>query len=136
MLSSADEMQAVEAGSREADLGASFQVAGDWHSYVIRSQNQASADDQNSRLAKRRKCALAYLGKRSQLAGGVYNSRSPSIFTNAAIEELREANRHRRQARYPWLANLLAITEALERDQQTKENVRGSILSFPSRIIP
>lgn len=136
MLSSVDEMQAVEAGSREAVLGASFQVAGDWHSYVMRSQHQASADDQGSRLAMRRKCALAYLGKRSQLAGGVYNSRSPSIFTNIAIEELREANRHRRQARYPYLADLLAITEALERDQQAKVNVCVSVLTFPSRLIP
>lgn len=139
MLSTADEVHAVkaiEATCGDIALGASLQLAGDWQGYIARFNEAATVDDLNARLSLRRQLALAYLGRRAQSAGGVYNSTSPTVLSSAVVERISAENRQRRQSRYPWLADLLAITEALERDQHVNGNVRASVIALAARRAP
>lgn len=136
MLSSADEIHAIEAGQSEADACDNVQLPGDWQGYLARSQSIGVRSDATSRSALRRQYALVFLGRRAQFAGGVYNSRSPTVFTALAVEQLSVENRQRRQSSYPWLANLLAVMETLEREQNTKENLGAAVIRFPVRGKP
>jgi hypothetical protein len=103
---------------------------GDWNSYLHqiaagRSPAELS-DDAEELLDYKRRCALAYLGKRAQLHGGVYSRTRPRILTPEMITELRENNRAKRYARYPWLEKLLSLMSEIERiqdDQASLSNV-------------
>ena len=130
MQSLANEVKAVKSTHDEVTLTTYDQISGDWHAYKKRIEESAATDDAMSRLTMRRECALAYLGSRAQLVGGVYNSAAPTVFTAQAIQELCTKNRERRDAKYPWLAELLAIMEALQHEQNAKGLASASIISF------
>ena len=130
MQSLAHEVEAVKSAHDEVNLTLTNQISGDWHAYKNSIDNSAAIDDAASRLTQRRQAALAYLGSRAQLVGGVYNSASPTVFTAQAIQELSAKNRERRDATYPWLAELLAIMDALQNDQNAKGLASASIISF------
>lgn len=102
---------------------------GDWKAYLYclaRCKEDKSVIDRYGNAgAYKRACALAYLGKRAQLHGGVCSTRHPHIMTPQFIAELELANRNTRYARYPWLRalmNLLAEIEQIQ-DQISSSNV-------------
>lgn len=133
MLSSANDVDHTESIDAILASDSMVQLAGDWSAYSSRIAHAGLLPDIDTRLSTRRQCALAYMGKRAQLAGGVYNSTSATVFTDAFTEVLGAENRQRRHRRYPWLAELLAITEALEREQHVNGSVTASVISFPAR---
>jgi hypothetical protein len=102
---------------------------GDWNSYLHQIATRAPenlSDDADDLVDYKRRCALAYLGKRAQLHGGVYSRTRPRILTPEMITKLREGNRAKRYARYPWLEKLLALMSEIERiqdDQACLSNV-------------
>jgi hypothetical protein len=99
---------------------------GDWNSYLHQiALRRDQADDAQDLVSYKRRCALAYLGKRAQLYGGVYSRTRPRILTPETINGLRENNREKRYARYPWLEKLLALMAEIERiqDQASASNV-------------
>lgn len=136
MLSTApvvDSINTVESIDSIPPLIEVAEIVRDWPAFKTQIAVAANILDADMRLTTRRRAALAYLGKRAQAAGGVYNSTAATVFTGAFIELLGDENRQRRHRRYPWLADLLAIMEALERDQYTNGSVTASVISFPSR---
>jgi hypothetical protein len=102
---------------------------GDWNSYLhqiaVRHKPAELSSDRDELLDYKRRCALAYLGKRAQLHGGVYSRTRPRILTPEMITELRGGNLAKRYARYPWLEKLLALMSEIERiqDQACLSNV-------------
>lgn len=102
---------------------------GDWKAYVHSiarcKDDKVLADYYGGVIAYKRACALAYLGRRAQLHGGVCSTRHPHIMTPQLIAELEAGNRAVRHARYPWLRalmNLLAEIEQIQ-DQISTTNV-------------
>jgi hypothetical protein len=102
---------------------------GDWKAYlgcISRCKEDKSLIDRfGSSVAYRRACAMAYLGKRAQLHGGVCSTRHPHIMTAQFIADLEAINRTTRHTRYPWLRafmNLLAEIEQIQ-DQISSTNV-------------
>ena len=75
--------------------------------------------------AYKRACAMAYLGKRAQLHGGVCSTLHPHIMTPQFIADLETSNRTIRYSRYPWLRSLMNLLEEIERiqDQISSTNV-------------
>jgi len=65
-------------------------------------------------LTYKRQCALAYLGKRALLHGGVCSKTAPRILTAQIIEDLSEANRAKRHNRYPCIERLLNLLAEIE----------------------
>jgi hypothetical protein len=108
---------------------------GDWNSYLQQITVQRDANDlpgdTNELVNYKRRCALAYLGRRAQLHGGVYSRIRPRILTAEMITELRESNRAKRYARYPWLEKLLALMAEIEliQDQACASNVFSLVSS-------
>jgi hypothetical protein len=102
---------------------------GDWKAYQLSLQKCRGINDlpvsYRTVNEYRRACALAYLGKRAQLYGGIYNSTKPHIMTPQFVADLEADNKARRFVRYPWLetlTNLLAYIERLQ-DEMTNSNV-------------
>ena len=102
---------------------------GDWKAYlqcIARcKENKAILDRYGSIAEYKRACALAYLGKRAQLHGGVCSTLHPHIMTPEFIVDLETTNRNIRYSRYPWLRalmNLLAEIEQIQ-DQISATNV-------------
>ncbi|MDP9108466.1 MAG: hypothetical protein M3N23_05280 [Pseudomonadota bacterium] len=111
---------------------AELYAEGDWGLYRLRRNQIDHADkDIVMSLKRQRALALAYLGKRAQCAGGVFNSVSPTVLTPAVVEQLGTDNTSRRHARYPWLAQLLAIAAELDREQHAHASLGARVLSFP-----
>lgn len=102
---------------------------GDWQAYaqsVARGQTEKGlAERYGSIMAYKRTCALAYLGKRAQLHGGVCSTRHPHIMTPQFIADLEVSNRAIRYARYPWLRLLMNLLGEIEQiqDQISSANV-------------
>jgi hypothetical protein len=102
---------------------------GDWNSYLhqlaVPRERADLSNDAEELITYKRRCALAYLGKRAQLHGGVYSRTRPRVLTPETINVLRENNRQKRYARYPWLEKLLALMAEIERiqDQASSSNV-------------
>lgn len=102
---------------------------GDWKAYlqsIERSkQDKSIIERYGSVAAYKRACALAYLGKRAQLHGGVCSLRHPHIMTVQLIVDLENANRTARYARYPWLRALMNLLSEIEQiqDQISSSNV-------------
>ncbi|NEX60307.1 hypothetical protein [Noviherbaspirillum galbum] len=102
---------------------------GDWRAYrqhVGRfKENKALAERFDNALAYKRACALAYLGRRAQLHGGVCSTRHPHIMTPQLIADLESSNRAIRYARYPWLRALMNLLQEIEQiqDQISPSNV-------------
>lgn len=102
---------------------------GDWKAYlqcVARYKvDKSLAEGYGSILAYKRTCAMAYLGKRAQLHGGVCSTRHPHIMTPQFIADLGVSNRAVRYARYPWLKSLMALLGEIEQiqDQVSSNNI-------------
>jgi len=101
---------------------------GDWKAYlhcVSRCNEDKMVERYGSAAAYKRACAMAYMGKRAQLHGGVCSSRHPHIMTPQFIADLETANRNARYARYPWLRSLMALFCEIEQiqDQISTANV-------------
>jgi hypothetical protein len=104
---------------------------GDWNTYrkhclSTRYQNPTVLQNDGGTLDYRRKCALAYLGRRAQLHGGVCSRTQPRILTSAFLTKIEETNRAERFRRYPWLETLLKLLAEIERVQDeitTETNV-------------
>jgi hypothetical protein len=100
---------------------------GDWNAYmhfIARcSEDKSLAERYGNVVAYKRACALAYLGRRAQLHGGVCSTRHPHIMTAQFIAELEANNRTARHVRYPWL---LALMKLLAEIEQIQDQVAGS----------
>jgi len=102
---------------------------GDWKAYlhcVARYNTDKSlATRYGSSLDYKRACAMAYLGNRAQLHGGVCSIRHPHIMTPQFIADLEVSNRAIRYARYPWLKSLMNLLGEIEQiqDQISPNNV-------------
>lgn len=102
---------------------------GDWKAYlqhVARYKvDKSLAERYGSILAYKRACAMAYLGKRAQLHGGVCSTRHPHIMTPQFIADLEVSNRAVRYARYPWLKSLMTLLGEIEQiqDQLSSNNI-------------
>lgn len=102
---------------------------GDWKAYLLCvarcSDEKSVLERYGSVVAYKRACALAYLGKRAQLHGGVCSSRHPHIMTPQLIADLETSNRTNRYARYPWLRALMSLLAEIEQiqDQISGNNV-------------
>jgi hypothetical protein len=94
---------------------------GDWKAYLHFSAkgraNPAVIERYGSAAAYQRACALAYLGRRAQLHGGVCSTRHPHIITSQFIADLEATNKAQRYSRYPWLEALMNILAEIERIQ-------------------
>lgn len=103
---------------------------GDWKAYLrcierCRNDKAAIIEQFGSMVAYKRACAMAYLGKRAQLHGGVCSTRHPHIMTPQFIVDLETNNRAVRYGRYPWLRALMNLLEEIEKiqDQISTTNV-------------
>lgn len=103
---------------------------GDWNNYLAQiaapGEQTGLPEDPIERLTYKRRCALAYLGKRAQLYGGLCSKTTPRILTPEMISELSEANRAKRYKRYPWierLLNLMAEIELVQAQSISQANV-------------
>ena len=100
---------------------------GDWKAYlqcISRSNdNKAILDRYGSLVAYKRACAMAYLGKRAQLHGGVCSSRHPHVITPQFIADLESSNRTVRYGRYPWLRSLMNLLSEIE---QIQDQISGT----------
>lgn len=102
---------------------------GDWKTYLQcvahYKTDKSLADRYGSAQAYQRVCAMAYLGKRAQLHGGVCSTRHPHIITPQFIADLEVSNRAIRYVRYPWLKSLMALLGEIEQiqDQISSNNV-------------
>jgi hypothetical protein len=97
---------------------------GDWTVYMDRISDRGRmahfSDAPSELLAYKRKCALAYLGRRAQLHGGVC-TKAPRVLTPQVLADLQESNRAKRYLRYPWLEKLITLLAEIEsiQDQHT-----------------
>ncbi len=105
-------------------------AAGDWGLYGRRCAfivaNPAMTAVDATRL--KRRFALAYLGQRAQLRGGVYLRSRPSVFTATLIDQLAEENTRARYARYPWLERLMQLLQQLDQDQYAADSHGGNLI--------
>ena len=74
-------------------------------------------------VAYKRACALAYLGRRAQIRGGVCNLTQPQVMTPKFVAELDSANRAMRYQRYPWLGTLMSLLDEIKSIQ---DNIASS----------
>jgi len=102
---------------------------GDWKAYlrcIARCKDDKSIVERYGSVSEyKRACALAYLGKRAQLHGGVCSTRHPHIMTAQFINDLEASNRTIRYSRYPWLRSLMNLLAEIEQiqDQISTNNV-------------
>lgn len=102
---------------------------GDWKAYlqcISRLKADKSIVERYGSVAEyKRACALAYLGKRAQLHGGVCSTLHPHIMTTQFINDLETSNRTIRYSRYPWLRQLMSLLAEIEQiqDQISSTNV-------------
>jgi hypothetical protein len=109
---------------------------GDWNAYKkciseLPYQSSACRDNYGGVLAYRRRCALAYLGKRAQLYGGVCSRTQPRVLTPAFSAAASESNRVIRFKRYPWLGKLLDLLTEIERVQE-EVGMSANVISLVS----
>jgi len=109
---------------------------GDWSAYkqgllAAHGQDRAALKSRGDIIAYKRECALAYLGKRAQLHGGVCSRTQPRILTSAFLAKLEDANRTQRFSRYPWLDTLLKLLAEIERVQDEAASSANVISLVP-----
>ena len=113
-------------------------LQGNWDEYQYQTQNARCRIGSNllrdsaGLLAHKRKCALAYLGKRAQLHGGVCSKTMPRILTPRMIAELEANNRAKRFSLYPWMETLMNLTAEIERTQDRVANSANVISLLPA----
>ena len=100
---------------------------GDWKAYlqcISRSnENKAILERYGSVVSYKRACAIAYLGKRAQVHGGVCSTRHPHVITPQFIADLEVSNRTLRFSRYPWLRALMSLLAEIE---QVQDQISGT----------
>lgn len=113
------------------DAGAT--LAGDWAAYRYQCAllDTVGTPAAGQLVAARRGHALVYLGRRAQLHGGVFRASRPTVFTEAVVAAMAKRNAATRFARYPWLAEMLALIAALDNAQQSVMRREANVLSFP-----
>lgn len=118
------------------ETGADAAVAGDWAAYRRRCAflDAAPSLTTEQAIGLRRANALAYLGERAQLHGGVFRASRPTVFTEAVVAALAKRNAAARFTRYPWLADMLALIAALDSAQHSVMSREGNVLSFPDGL--
>jgi hypothetical protein len=109
---------------------------GDWFAYrrwiaLEAPESRIASKSYESNVAYLRACALAYLGRRAQLHGGVCSRTQPRILTSAFITKLEGANRTERFRRYPWLETLLNLLAEIDRIQDEVAFTRNVISLVP-----
>jgi hypothetical protein len=107
---------------------------GDWVAYkrwIAREVPESSIASKSyeSEVAYLRACALAYLGRRAQLHGGVCSRTQPRVLTSVFIAKLEVANRTERFRRYPWLETLLNLLAEIDRIQD-EVAFTGNVISL------
>jgi hypothetical protein len=105
---------------------------GDWKSYLqslARCHDKSLIEHYGSTTAYKRACAMAYLGKRAQLHGGVCSTRHPHVITPHFVASLEISNRTQRYARYPWLEALMSVLAEIERIQDEISS-GANVISF------
>ena len=107
-------------------------LQGDWPAYLRQcARYHASAETEaGCAIEYQRQCALAYLGKRAQLYGGVGCSKQPRIFTPKLHAQLERLNKATRFSRYPWLETLLNLLAKIEQIQEQAGT--GNLISLVS----
>jgi hypothetical protein len=94
---------------------------GDWKTYLHHisrdHDNKDFASCYGGAIAYKRQCAMAYLGKRAQIHGGVYSRTQPRTLTPQFIADLEARNKAQRYQRYPWLEKLQNLLAEIERIQ-------------------
>lgn len=93
---------------------------GDWSAYLILKTAHRDSDPNrcyDGALAYKRQCAMAYLGRRAQIHGGVCSRTQPRILTPQFVSDLELANNTKRYQRYPWLETLLNLLAQIEHMQ-------------------
>ena len=108
-------------------------AAGDWSIYRRRCAFLDATPVLPSQqvIDLKRQYALAYLGERAQLRGGVFRASRPTVFTEATLAALTKRNTTARFARYPWLAQMLALITALDDAQYSVLSHDANVLTFP-----
>lgn len=109
---------------------------GDWPSYKRWTAQEISQSSSvcmgyKNNVAYQRTCALAYLGKRAQLHGGVCSRTQPRVLTSSFITTLEATNRTERFRRYPWLETLLNLLAQIERIQEEVSSCENVISLVP-----
>ena len=99
---------------------------GDWNAYLRHiakcEHDKSLVDRYGGMTAYKRTCAMAYLGKRAQLHGGVCSTRHPHIMTPQFIADLETTNKTTRYMRYPWLKSLMSLLLEIEQIQDQISN--------------
>jgi hypothetical protein len=94
---------------------------GDWKAYLYFSKKRHDPDvllaAYGTLTTYKRACAMAYLGRRAQVNGGVCSTSHAHILTPQFVAGLEANNKSQRFARYPWLESLLNVLVEIERLQ-------------------
>ena len=94
---------------------------GDWKAYVYFSRKRHDPDillaAYGTLTTYKRACAMAYLGRRAQVNGGVCSTSHAHILTSQFVASLEAGNKTQRFSRYPWLESMLNILVEIERLQ-------------------
>jgi hypothetical protein len=107
----------------KAEIRLQIDVAeGDWAAFkrwrtLETPESSIALKSYESKVVYLRACAIAYLGRRAQLHGGVCSRTQPRVLTSAFIAKLEGANRAERFRRYPWLETLLNLLAEIDRLQ-------------------
>lgn len=120
-------------GEALADLADDVNAVGDWAVFKRRCAflDATPVLVPQQGIDVKRQYALAYLGERAQLHGGVFRATRPTVFTESVIVALCKRNTTVRFARYPWLAQMVALLTALDDAQYNVMNQDGNVLAFP-----
>lgn len=112
---------------------------GDWTAYLhhisMHHDNKNLASRYGGLIAYKRHCAMAYLGKRAQVHGGVYSRTQPRTLTPQFIADLEARNKAQRYQHYPWLEKLQNLLAEIERiqDEISGGDVISLVPSYHSR---
>ncbi|OGB26279.1 MAG: hypothetical protein A3I66_19175 [Burkholderiales bacterium RIFCSPLOWO2_02_FULL_57_36] len=114
---------------------AAWNREGNWDEYQYQNARCRNVDNvprtSSGLLAHKRKCALAYLGKRAQLHGGVCSKMMPRVLTPSVIADLEASNQAKRFSLYPWMETLMNLTAEIERTQDQSANPDNVISLVP-----
>jgi hypothetical protein len=119
----------------KAEICLRIEVAeGDWGAYkrwisLQIPESSIVAKSYENNVAYNRACALAYLGKRAQLHGGVCSRTQPRVLTSGFMAKLEGANRTERFRRYPWLETLINLLAEIDRIQD-EVAFTGNVISL------
>lgn len=121
---------------RAAALPQSSVREGSWDDYRNAlgrcRKSEGMFDDVSDVIGEKRQHALAYLGRRALINGGICSRTIPRILTSQFVIDLEEANRNKRYARYPWLQRMMVLLAEIE-ELQDRHATTNIISLVPSR---